>query len=165
MSTATFFPDFINIPYFPHIGFGKDFLRLKKYYDKEVNDLRKSETLGQLDGALQTLEGVFMECSEKGWDGYDARPISEAAYIEAGRLIESLPITPLIPTPEIVPEPSGEIGLEWSKGRRQVFIASVNGQNEIVYAGLYGTNKIHGTEYFGDTLPSIIFENLKRLYF
>jgi hypothetical protein len=90
-------------------------------------------------------------------------PITKYAYIEAKRLIESLPLTSF-PIPEVVPEPSGEIGLEWYREERQVFVASVSGRNEIVYAGLLGVNKSHGTEYFGDSLPSIILGNLKRLY-
>jgi len=66
--------------------------------------------------------------------------------------------------PEVVPEPSGEIGLEWSKGKDKVFVVSLSGKNEIVYAGLFGINKVHGVEYFGDAVPSTILENLRRLY-
>ncbi|HDH53274.1 MAG TPA: hypothetical protein ENH24_02190 [Nitrospirae bacterium] len=40
----------------------------------------------------------------------------------------------------------------------------LSGNNEIIYAGLYGTNKTHGIEYFGNSLPSAIISNLKRLY-
>lgn len=165
MSTAILCTDCTSISNFPGVGFGNDFLRLKKYYQTEVNKLREAETLGRLDDVLQSLNEVLEECSEEGWDGYDARPITEEAYLEAKRLIESLPFTSFIPMPEIIPEPNGEIALEWSKGKRLVFVASVSGKNEIVYAGLFGSNKTNGTEYFGDSLPSIIVENLKRLYF
>nr|MBC8413194.1 hypothetical protein [bacterium] len=75
------------------------------------------------------------------------------------------PLISSIPVPEIIPEPGGEIGLEWSRGTRQVFIASFAGNNEIIYAGLFGTNKTHGTEYFGDSIPSKIMDNLKILSF
>ena len=112
---------------------------------------------------LQSLNKEFDECSEEGWDGYDALPITKEAYFEAMKLIKCLPITSF-PMPEVAPEPNGEIGLEWFIGRRQVFNASVSGKNEIVYAGLFGVNKVHGTEYFGDSLPFAILENLKRLY-
>lgn len=165
MSTAIPCTDCTSISNFPGVGFGTDFLRLKEYYHREVNKLRKAETLGRLDEVFQSLDEVFEECTEEGWDGYDARPITEETYFEARRLIESLPLTSSIPMPEIIPEPSGEIGMEWSKGNRLVFVASVSGKNEIVYAGLFGTNKTHGTEYFGESLPSPIIENLKRLYF
>ncbi len=163
MSTAILCADCMSISNFPNIGFGPDFKILKKFYDEIVSDLRKTETLRHLDEVLLSLDEVFEECSDEGWDGYEARPITEDAYNEAKRLIESLPLTS-IPMPEIIPEPSGEIALEWSRGKRQVFVASVSGKKEIVYAGLFGTNKTHGTEYFGDLLPLEIIKNIRRLY-
>ncbi len=163
MSTAIPCDDFINISSSPSIGFGDEVDKLKEYFKSIVNGFRKTETLGRSDEVLQSLDNVFDECSEEGWDGYDALPITKYAYIEAKRLIESLPLTSF-PIPEVVPEPSGEVGLEWYREERQVFVASVSGRNAIVYAGLLGVNKLHGTEYFGDSLPSIILENLKRLY-
>jgi len=163
MSTAIPCDDFISISNSPSIGFGDEVNKLKEYFKGIVNGFRNTETLGRSDDVLQSLDEVFDECSEEGWDGYDALPITKYAYIEAKRLIESLPLTSF-PIPEVVPEPSGEIGLEWYREARQVFVASVSGRNEIVYAGLLGVNKLHGTEYFGNSLPSIILENLKRLY-
>lgn len=164
MSTATLRTDCFSIWNFPGIGFGPEVKALKRYYEEDiVSELKKTETLGHLEEALQSLNEVFEECSEEGWDGYDALPITEEAYFEAVRLIKSLPVT-AFPMPEVVPESSGEIGLEWYRRKRLVFTVSVSGSNEIVYAGLFGTNRAHGTEYFGDLLPSVIVENLKRLY-
>ena len=164
MSRATLCTDYFSIWNFPSIGFGADFKKLKRFFEEDiVSELRKAETLGCQDEVLQSLNEVFVECSTEGWDGYDAIPIAGDVYFEAKRLIESLPLTSF-PMPEVVPESSGEIGLEWYRKSRLVFIASVSGRNEIVYAGLFGANKTHGTEYFGDSLPSVILENLKRLY-
>lgn len=164
MSTAIACTDYNSIMNFQKIGFGTDFLRLNKYYEDEVREFRKATTLGLQDEVLQTLDKIFEECSEEGWDGYDALPITQEAYIEAERLIKSLPTPSFIPMPEITPEPNGEITLEWSKGNRQIFVATVSGRNEITYAGLFGVNKTYGTEYFGDSLPSKLSENLRRLY-
>ena len=162
MSTVIPCTDCTSISNFPGIGFGTDFKDLKKFYDGEISKWRNTETLGRLDEVLQSVIELCKECSEQGWDGYDALPIAEDACDEAKRLIKSLPVS--LPMPEIIPEPSGGIGLEWSKGNRLVFVASVSGKNEIVYAGLFGMNNSHGTEHFGDSLPSAIVENLKRLY-
>jgi hypothetical protein len=137
-------------------------VQLSKYFDDIVAELRKSITLGGKTDVLQSLEDLFKECSETGWDGNEASPITEDAYVEARRLISNLPIN--LRMPEVVPEPSGEIGLEWSRGKDRVFILSLSGKNEIVYAGLFGINKVHGVEYFGDMVPSTILENLRRLY-
>ncbi len=62
MSTAIPCTECNSISTFPSIGFGTDFLGLKKYYDSIVSELRKAETLGRLDEALQTLDEVFSEC-------------------------------------------------------------------------------------------------------
>jgi len=167
MSTAILSTDCTSFSIFPGSGSGPNFKELKNYYEKleeKFHEFRVPETLGRLrEEALQSLKEVFEECSEEGWDGYDALPITKYAYIEAKRLIESLPVTAFT-MPEVAPEPNGEIGIEWYRENRLVFVVSVSGKNEIVYAGLFGANKTHGTEYFGDSLPSIILENLKRLY-
>jgi len=155
--------DCTSITNFPNIGFGNDFKGLRNFFAEIVGELTKTETLGRQDQVLRSLAEVFKECSEDGWDGYEAIAISEDAYLEAKRLIMSLPIT--IPMPEITPEPSSEIALEWSRENRRVFVASVSGRNQIVYAGLFGISNNHGTEYFGDSLHSAILENLRRLYF
>lgn len=164
MSTAIPCTECSSISNFPSIGFGIDFSRLKKYYDREINELRKAETLGRLDEVLQALDEIFEECSEEGWDGYDARPISEAVYIEARRFIDCLPLASFIPMPEIIPEPTGEIAFEWSREKRQIFVASVRGENEIVYAGLFGSDKDYGTKYFGEYLPPRIIQYIIELY-
>ena len=164
MSTAVQCTNCPSISSYHTSGVGPESLDLEKYYVNEISKFRRSATLGRIDETIYSLVDVFLECSEEGWDGYDALPITEDAYFEAKKLIECLPLTSSIPMPEIVPEPSGEIGLEWSRGKRQVFVVSVSGSNEIIYAGLFGTNKTHGVEYFGDSLPSMIIENLIRLY-
>jgi hypothetical protein len=143
-------------------GFGPDYVQLSKYFDDIVNELKKSITLGRKTDVLQSLENLFKECSDEGWDGYEASPITEDAYLEARKLIGNLPIN--LRMPEVVPEPSGEIGLEWSRGKDRVFVVSLSGKNEIAYAGLFGINKVHGVEYFGDAIPSTILENIRRLY-
>ncbi len=68
MSTAIPSTECNSISSFPSIGFGTDLLGLKKYYDRVVSDLKKAETLGQVDTVLQELHEVYLECSEEGWD-------------------------------------------------------------------------------------------------
>lgn len=112
---------------------------------------------------LRSLREVFKECSKENWNGYDAKPISVDACAEAKKLIECLPMT--LPMPEIVPEPTGEIALEWYKDKQSVFVISVSGNNVITYAGLFGKgNETHGTEFFVDALPMVIISSIQRLY-
>jgi hypothetical protein len=150
--------------YYPGRGFSAEVIKLNEILERDLSEIRKGETLGRQLDMLQILDNLWEECSVAGWDGYGALPIGREVYLEAKKLIMSLPVVSFIPMPEIVPEPSGEIAFEWSKGRRRTFIASVGGNNEIVYAGLFGLNKTHGAEYFGDSLPVILIENLRRLY-
>jgi hypothetical protein len=116
---------------------------------------------GPLGDTLAALFEVYKECSKADWDGYGATAITTDTYEEAKRIIKLLPSS--ISMPEIVPEPSGEIGLEWRRGKRQIFVMSVRGRHKISYAGLFSGNTIHGSEYFDETLPVRIMENLRRL--
>lgn len=111
---------------------------------------------------LHALNEVYEGCREEGWDGYDAKPVTEDTLVEAAKLVFLLPSS--IPMPAVSPEPTGEIALEWYKDREHVFAASLGGRSIITYAGLFGPdNKSHGTEHFGDSLPSIVVENINRL--
>lgn len=147
-------------------GFDRDSsITIIKYIGDAISKLWGSETnaLGRIfNGAIETLNEIYVEYSQVDWDGYGAAAITIGAYEEARKVIDLLPSS--INAPEIVPEPSGEIGFEWRRGKGQVFIISVGGKHIINYAGIFGGNKIHGSEYFEETLPSIIIDNLWRLY-
>ena len=144
-------------------GFSDDSKNLLKYLKKQIRDICEPLTIGRpLEEAVESLIEVYKECSETNWDGYGASPVSEDSIFEALKFINLIPLS--FPMPQILAEPSGEIGLEWYKGKRLVFAISFSGRNMITYAGIFGINKIHGTEYFSDTIPSNIIENLRRLY-
>lgn len=123
----------------------------------------ESITFGRpLDDALISLLEVYRACSQADWDGYGAAAISEDAYEEAVKIINLLPSS--ISMPEITAEPTGEIGFEWHKSKGQVFVISVRGRHRLNYAGIFSGNKVHGSEYFEDTLPLAIIQRLRRLY-
>lgn len=133
----------------------------KEFSKKEI--WKTTATIGlPLKEAFQSLRELYRECSEENWDGYGAKPASENSIYEAYEFIRKLPSS--FPMPRILAEPSGEIGLEWYKDKKMIFAISFNGKGMITYAGIFGSNKIHGEEYFGDSIPSRIIENLRRLY-
>lgn len=138
---------------------------LQRSFDDMVVNLRKAVTwnyLGNTPDAFSALLETYQECYEENWDGYDAMPISQAALSEAERFLGALPSW--IPAPEIVPEPDGDIGFEWNRGKDWVFVASVNGTNRITYAGLFGIgNKTHGTELFDGSIPKTLSDLIARL--
>ena len=140
--------------------------RITKDIDEALSQLKKSETitLGRpLDELRDHLNEIYRECSQLDWDGYGAIAISKDAYEEANKVIEFLPSS--IQMPEIVAEPTGDIGFEWYKERGHVFAISVRGNHTIIFAGIISGNKVHGSEYFNDTLPLIIRHYLIRLYY
>jgi len=130
------------------------------YFDNEL-DLKG--TIDWTDNALKSLDEVYEECSEANWDGYDAAPISLEAYFEASKLLRIIPSS--YPMPDILPEPNGEIGLEWYKDRGFSFVISVHGKNVITYVGLFGNNnETYGTEGFTNSVPKVVLNGLKRLF-
>lgn len=116
-----------------------------------------------VDDVVESLFKTYKSCSERNWDGYDSNPISYRAFIEAERFVKLLPSSFHIP--EIVPEPAGDIGLEWYNEKQHTFVISFSGNNIITYAGIYGKdNKTHGTEFFANSLPLRIVRNIQDLY-
>jgi hypothetical protein len=86
MSTAIHCTHCSSITNFPTIGFGEDFIGLRDYFGEIISELTRAETLGLQVQTLWSLTEVFKKCSGVGWDGYEAFPISEEAYLEAKRL-------------------------------------------------------------------------------
>jgi hypothetical protein len=88
--------------------------------------------------------------------------ISESVYKDAKKFLNMLPMW--ISSPEVVPEPDGDIGLEWRGNDDGVFVASLDGKGNVSYAGLIGRRvNINGIEAFYDSIPAVITKTIKRL--
>ena len=112
-----------------------------------------------IDAVIQTYE----ECCEENWDGYGALAVSPAVLFEAIRFICALPQR--LPSPEVGPEPAGDIGFEWNYGMNRTFVASVSGTKLIDYAGIFGADeKTHGTELFGGSIPLVLIRHISRVF-
>lgn len=136
----------------------------KNHRDAFTNFFYEPIPITIVQGAKKTIEilnEIYEECSKEDWDGYGANPISFDAIQEAKRFIQLLPYK--LPQPEVVPEPTGEVGLEWYKDKDSTFVISFNGRKTLAYAGIFGSKKIHGTTYFEDLIPLIIYEEIKKL--
>jgi hypothetical protein len=112
--------------------------------------------------AASALEAASAEASADNWDGYDARAVTYGVKLRAQAFLAALPGG--VPLPLIAVDPDGEMAFEWYLGPRQVFSVSVGDRYEVAYAGLFGANTSHGTEYFMDKLPAPVIDNLRRLY-
>ncbi len=112
--------------------------------------------------ARAALEGAYAEASTDNWDGYGARAVTYGVKLRAEEFLDALPAG--VPRPVIAADPDGEVAFEWYVAPRQVFSVSVGDGYGVAYAGLFGVNKTHGTEYFMDELPAEVMKNLRRLY-
>ena len=102
------------------------------------------------------------EASSDNWDGYGANVYNKDSLTEAIRFIDMLPTT--IPLPEVSTDPDGEISFEWYNKPTWIFSISFSSSKELIYAGKFGQNKIHGVEYFGNEIPKRFVTNLFRVY-
>jgi hypothetical protein len=150
---------------FSDVAVGKDSEDLLATCRKVFGGLERTETIHSKVQIWMDLYKILAEYSSENWDGEGAVAISEKAIIEALRFVKNLPTYVVgLPLPEITADNDGEISLEWYKNNREVFVVSISGKNRIAYAGLFGTNDIHGTEFFGESIPPIVLINLQRLF-
>ena len=120
--------------------------------------LQDSNSLGLASkGTFQKLDEIFQECSVVGWDGGEAKPISDEVLYYTKMFLSSLPLG--IEAPEISAEPDGAISLEWYRSLRKVLSISINSDGWIYYAALMGASRRHGVDF---ALVSIS-EDLLRL--
>lgn len=153
-------PTFYDAP--SSLGFSDDSKNLVNSLREKIRQIFAPFSVGlPLEEAFQSLNELYGECSAENWDGYGAKAVSVDSIYEAFKFCQMITSFPM---PQMLAEPSGEIGLEWYKDNKMIFVISLNGKGMISYAGIFGSNKIHGIEYFSDSIPSVIIENLRRLY-
>ena len=112
---------------------------------------------------IQELREIFSECSIENWDGYGALPIQEQAVLEAERFIAVMPA--FMSDLEIVPEPGGDIGFQWSFGENRILTVSFAGTNIITYAAILGSSERtkFGKEKFNDSIPQEISQGIEEI--
>jgi len=118
----------------------------------------RDSTLGHQE-TLEELWGVWQECSQRNWDGFDALPVEQETYRSAYRLIESLPLG--FPRPAIGAEADGQLTLEWRKSARRTISVSVDPAGYLHFAGVYGCDRRYGSLAYFDS--SVVPRELIRL--
>lgn len=122
----------------------------------------KPVTLGWQTVLKDQVQEVSARCSKEGWDGYGANPISRSSKLWTLRLIEQLPGN--LQEPSIVPEPDGELALEWNLGKDKIFSLTVSGPR-LIYAAIIGASrKLYGEEKFVNELPKTITNTLSNYF-
>ena len=108
------------------------------------------------------LDEILQDCSSRGWDGYDAEPVSVESAAVAQEFLDLLPDNSQVPN--LVPEPNGEIALEWRTGDQKYFSVSMSG-NCLVYTGIFGGFcKKYGEERFFGKIPASILHVLSHYF-
>ncbi len=108
---------------------------------------------------------ICIECSEPGWDGYDASPLSRDSFLHARSFLDLIPVW--APRPDLVPSPDGWISFEWRSFPNRIL--SVTPENGVViYAALLGPQNVHygrvSLEEYRERLPPHIAELLPQYF-
>lgn len=112
--------------------------------------IRESWTYGELWKATTAdLVDLWHECSQLGWDGYNAPALTPAVIRMALRFVESIPFD--IPAPEISASAAGEVTFEWAQTSRRIVSVAVSGNGEIYFASLNGNKRNFGSMPFDGT--------------
>ncbi len=111
---------------------------------------------------VDELQAVWESCSTPDWDGYGALAASQDALRNSRRFLESLPRD--FPTPSISAEPDGALTMEWHCSERQTLSVSVSSGEELHFAGLFGPNRVDGSEALLTEIPQPILDLIRRVY-
>lgn len=121
----------------------------------------KQKELGWRASVRSQLSEILAKYCKPDWDGEGALPISAEAASVAYNLIDSLP-DDVVP-PEVTPENSGRISLDWNLGTNRILTISIS-KESIIFASIVGTRKIHGESTSIYELPQEV-KNLLPGYF
>ncbi len=111
---------------------------------------------------IDRLWRLYNDCSEEGWDGYDASPMSIAAAHLALELIRALPAD--VPLPDLTAENDGAIALDWFCGSGHLSV-SANGTERLAFAWLNGACSGSGVELFRNgRWPNRLLNEIEEVY-
>lgn len=137
---------------------GRDALLAHKQRNQIIE--KQQESASSVIGYLKDIIlEIFHECSTENWDAYGAKPISSKVVHETFKFIDLLP--PNITMPDVIPEPFGDIGLQWKKSKGQILSLSITPEGVVSYAFIFGKNEGCGHLQFFDELPKIIADRLQ----
>jgi predicted DNA-binding antitoxin AbrB/MazE fold protein len=114
------------------------------------------------DAPGHELQSVWESCSTPDWDGYGALAVSQDVLVNGRRFLETLPQD--LPAPSIGAEPDGALTMEWHCSERRTLSISVSSGEELHFAGLFGSNRVYGTEAFLGRVPKAIVGLVRRVY-
>ena len=150
-------------PMTPSRGVGPDAAAMAERIDKVCQHFWESVTLRRVTelGWIELADAAH-EAASPNWDGYGARKIDPLAYREAERFLGTLPT--MTPVPDVSVDPDGEVSISWNLDPDWVFSVSIGPTGRLSYAGLFGTSKAYGTEWFTNDIPEAVLDGITRLF-
>jgi hypothetical protein len=85
---------------------------------------------------ITELTGTFLDCRREDWDGYNALPVENDAFLRTKALLSRLMTR--FPAPTASATPHGSLTLEWIVNPRRRLMVSVGSDEQIAYAGVFG---------------------------
>ena len=104
---------------------------------------------------INALLDAYSSCRNRGWDGYDAEPVSRNSLEAAYRLADRIPYH--VSLPEIGAEPDGNLTMEWYTSPSQLLNLSISSNGKLHYAAIFADGSSHyGTENGLSGFPFIL---------
>ena len=142
----------------PAVGVSAESRMIRNILERYSAERRRPISFAWRDSLFDEVRTIRQTCSNEGWDGYEAEPVSRESAFGATQLINLLPEG--IQIPSVVPEPTGDLSLEWLTKDKKHFTLSISGTT-IVFAGMFGgSSKRYGEERFLNVLPQQILDIL-----
>lgn len=112
---------------------------------------------------MTELTDTFLDCRSEDWDGYNALAIDDDAFLRTRELLSRL--IHRFPAPTASATPHGSLTLEWIVSPRRRLMISVGSDEQIAFAGVFGTETVQGVANFVRDVPQEITHQLARLYY
>lgn len=145
----------------PSRATGSEAYDIREKFQRFSESLQRAESL--FAHPIRELGDAFLDCRRENWDSYDAQGVPDKAYLQTKSLLSQ--VLGVFPTPTASANPSGSLTLEWFVAPSRRLMVSVDGEEQLAFAGLFGSETVQGTASFVHDFPLELFWLLKRLYY
>jgi hypothetical protein len=127
--------------------------------DRIIGEVLRHYAEPRMETLASEIEQIMAETAQGA--GKDFARVDFETASAALQFAYSLPWS--LPTPEVAPDPDGDISFDWLGPSGKMFSVSVNKAGRVAYAGRFGDrSKIHGIEQLSTTCPQEIIRGIAR---
>jgi hypothetical protein len=121
--------------------------------------LQDSRSIG-VQALVDDLAALAEECSEPGWDGYEARPIDARSIANAEQFIDALGFG--VRHPSLGANAKGWVTMQWGRSARWTLSLAITDDGWIHWAMLFGSERSSGTTPFAGRISKDLRELINR---